>query len=467
MNNGKPLTDKHNYLATLNFDSISKKTIMKKQHQHRIFLAHHYSFYWLIAIALNFFTLNADANNYQKIDKIIAVIGEEDIIFASELERQIKQTQARLATTGKKTSPKDLESQALEHLILQHLQLKLAKKNNIQVSQEEIDSALEKTQAGLAARNISLEDYLNSQNLSINAAKKELEKELLVQKIQQAAINQRMNITEKEVVNFLESKAGKDWLTPRYQIGHILLPYDNSNNAHKKSVLNNAKKLYKKIIASNNSFQEFAQKYSKGPNAAKGGDLGIKTKDQLPPLFYNKISTLKEGDISQPFTSNAGVHILKLHSRNGAEPVFVEQYKVRHILIKVTDLFIDSEAEKKINTLYQALQKNADFATLAQEYSDDIGSKLNGGDLGWAITNKYVPEFARTIVNTPINTYSKPFRSQFGWHILKVEGKRTEDIFDTVKVAQAAKLLRRQRFNDELQIWLKEIRSNTYVDILL
>jgi len=228
-----------------------------------------------------------------------------------------------------------------------------------------------------------------------------------------------------------------------------------------------AKKVYKTAKQPNIDFRKVAASYSKGPNANKGGDLGLLKKDKLPQIFLEQIATLNIGDITQPFRSNAGYHILKLANRTGAEPVIVEQSLVKHILVKPTELFTLKEAKDKINDIYQRILKGENFETLAKKNTDDVGSKLSGGELGWSNPGKFVPEFENTMNSTPIGEVSKPFRSQFGWHIIKIDDRRTQDIFEEVKRSQVIKILRNQRFQDELQIWLQELRDDAYVEILI
>ncbi len=411
----------------------------------------------LLTLAL----VSSQAMAYQPIDKVIAIIGD-DVIFSSELEQQVNQSKKRLEARGQTFSSKRLQQQLLDNLILKQLQLNLAKRNKISASDEEINNAIKNASSNLAKQGISFEQHLKSQSLTLGDARKELAEDIIINKIQQGAVNQRISITDTEIDNFLNSKEGKEWLTPRFHLGHIFLPKSEGSKALKQ-----ANALYQQLQNRNNDFSDFARQYSKGPNASKGGDIGIQTKEDLPELFANRIHSLRVGDISQPFESDAGVHILKLFARNGAEPVVVDQYKVRHILIKEKELFTAEEAKAKIDLLYENLLAGADFAELAEIHTDDIGSKLDGGSLGWSLPKVFVPEFERVMVSTPTGTFSKPFLSQFGWHILKNDSKRRKDIFEKVKRDQVKKLIISQRFNDELQIWLQELRDNAYVEVLI
>lgn len=415
----------------------------------------------LLLCILSFSSANLSAN--QSIDKVIATIGE-DIIFSSELQEKYNQAKAQLKEQGKKFNAERLKKQLLDHLILERLQLNIAKRNNIVASQEEIDAVIKNTKKSLRRQGITFEQYLNSRQLSLDKAIETLKKELIINKIQLGVVNQRIKITEKEVDNFLNSKKGIEWLTPKFRLGHIFLPTTEKN---KSQTLKKAQELYKALQSPSYSFERLAVEFSKGPNAAKGGDLGIKKKKDLPELFIHQINTLEVGDITQPFKSDAGVHLLKVIEQHGAKAVIAEQHNVRHILIKATELFTDEEAEAKIKQLHTQILNGKDFSDAAKENTDDTGSKLSGGHLGWSSAADFVPNFAKMVRTTPVGEISKPFKSRFGWHILRVEGKRQKDIFEEVKRKQVVKLLRRQRFSDELQIWLKELRANTYVEILI
>lgn len=400
---------------------------------------------------------------YQAIDKTIAVVGE-DLIFSSELEKKIAQAKVRLTTRGTNFSQKKLRSQVLEQLVLERLQLNIANRNNISASKEDIQRALNSTQKNLQRSGLNFEQYIKLQGITKEDAIKEIEKEVKIQKVQQSAVNRRISVTDKEVDNFLDSKAGQQWLTPRFQLGHIFLPATNKTKAQ---VLKQANTISQQLTTPGQSFQRIAQQYSKGPNASKGGNLGTQTKEDMPELFAQKVDALQVGDISEPFSSPAGVHILKLLSRNGAEPVVVKQYKVRHILVKPTDLFTKEEAKSKIERIYQRLIGGEDFVQLAKESTDDIGTKLKGGDLGWSSPGVFVPAFEKAMSTTPVGDISQPFSSQFGWHVLQVQDTRKRDIFDQVKRQQVSNILRRKRFQDELQIWLQELRENNYVELLI
>ncbi|HIQ53877.1 MAG TPA: molecular chaperone SurA, partial [Pseudomonas pachastrellae] len=204
---------------------------------------------------------------------------------------------------------------------------------------------------------------------------------------------------------------------------------------------------------------------SAGDTALEGGELGWRKAAQLPGPFASAVNALEIGGITQPMRSPAGIHILKLLDRRGGEGQMIEEFHVRHILIKPSEIRTDGEAAQLAQRIYERIQNGESFATLAKSYSEDPGSALNGGDLDWVTPDAMTPEFGEMITSTPLNTLTQPFQSQFGWHILEVLGTRDVDMTDEMREQQAANLIRSRKYEEELQTWLLQIRDEAYVEI--
>jgi peptidyl-prolyl cis-trans isomerase SurA len=400
--------------------------------------------------------------SYKKLDRAVAIV-EEDVILDSELQRQISRLKIQQPSVE---ITEAVRKQLLDQLVLEQLQLRIGKRVDLSVSNDEVEDALNHLKERVRAQQppLSFESYLDSQGVTEPQLKESIRKEIMIQKIQEGNINRRIRITEREIDDFLESKAGQEWLTIRFRLGHILLPITDNDDT---SAIRQAQSIIRKLREEQADFAQLAAEYSKGPNASKGGDLGWREKLKLPTLFVEQANPLKPGEISQPFRSNAGIHILKMIQRSGAEPVMVKRHKVRHILIKPSVLFTEEEAREKINNIHQELMEGEDFTKMAKQHTEDTGSKFNGGDLGWSTPGQFVPEFEKMMNSTPKGAMSKPFLSQFGWHILKVDDIKTEDMFERVKRNQVIGILRKRRFQDELQLWLQEIKEDAYVEILI
>lgn len=413
------------------------------------------------------------ATAMKMMDRTVAIV-EDTVILESEVDQRLAQLQIQRPEL--QISDK-IKRDVLNQLILERLQIKVAERVRLTIKPAELDDAVDSMKRRLSRQGVDFTDYLQQVKLSEGQLRESLKNEMMIRRIQRGNINRRIRVTEREVDEFLNSKAGQEWLKPRFRLKHILLPVDNnsgssngsseSNESSEAKAIAVAQSLIQRAEQQGEAFEELAKQYSKGPNAAKGGSLGWREKTELPALFVQQVATLSPGDITPPFRSNAGIHILQLDERNGAEPVIVQRYLTRHILVKPTELFTDAEARAKIDQLYQQLLGGADFIELAKEQTDDTGSKADGGSLGWSTPGQFVPEFERTMTATAVGEISKPFRSQFGWHILKVEDTKVEDMFDTVKRNQVVNILRQRRFQDELQLWLEEIREGAYVEVLI
>ena len=411
-------------------------------------------------VSFLFFVLSSASHGLDLLDKAVAIV-ENDIILESELRRRLNHVYF-LTPEARNEDQQELEERVLEQLIDEKLQQQLAKRANVTVSNQEIQAAMADFSRRLQASNQRVPDYLNALGITQAQVVERVRTDLSIQKIQQGSLSQRIRITAREIDQFLESKAGQEWLQPRFNVGHILLPFSQAPG-DEEGLLAQASELHAQLEALDLDFRQAAQEVSKGPNAARGGDLGWNTPSTIPELFVQQLSNLKPGQLTPVFRSNAGFHILKLYQRSGAEPVFVERSKVRHILVTPTELFTNAEAEQKIDEIYQQLQNGADFIELAKEVTDDTASKLSGGDLDWSTPGQFVPAFEQVMNNTAVGEISEPFRSQFGWHILKIDDRRTEDMFENVKRNQVRNILRNQRLQDELQIWILELRERAFI----
>jgi peptidyl-prolyl cis-trans isomerase SurA len=129
--------------------------------------------------------------------------------------------------------------------------------------------------------------------------------------------------------------------------------------------------------------------------------------------------------------------------------------------------FISRSAEQTrrlINDLYQRLREGQPFDELARRYSDDAASGSQGGDLGWTQNGQMVPEFEQVMNSTAKGEISEPFESRFGWHILQVQDYRTQDLGEEMLTSQARSSIRQRKFTEELSNWLREIRSQAYIE---
>ncbi|AMX01524.1 peptidylprolyl isomerase [Microbulbifer thermotolerans] len=418
-------------------------------------------------VALCALVATAASAQVQTLDRVVAVV-DDDVVMASELQQRLNTIMSQIQAQQVQAPPIDiLRRQVLEQLIIERLQLQMAARAGVTISEAELDQAIARVQQNAGMSPEAFRQQLAADGISMKNFRHQIRQEMLIRRVEQGSVNRRIQITDQDIDNFLRSKEGEFWKSPQYELGHILIPVNSSAPADEvKKAREKAEQLARQA-REGADFRRLAIANSAGQNALSGGDLGWRKTVELPTLFADALEGLKVGDVTDPFRSDAGFHLLKIHAQRGATEQVVEQTKVRHILIKPSAILSDDDAYNKLVELREQIEKGADFAKLARENSEDIGTMLQGGDLGWSMPGQFVPEFTQAMNNTPVGQISMPFRSQFGWHILKVEGRRKQDMTDQYIRNQAANLLRNRRYEEELQNWRREIRDQAYVEINL
>ena len=412
-------------------------------------------------------TLASAAANIVPLDRVVAIV-DTDVIMESELNGRLKVVRQQLRQRSTSLPPEDvLNQQVLERLIIENLQLQLADRAGARID----DNALNDAIRTIAQRNgMTLEQFrkaVEQDGTAYPEAREQIRREMLINRVRQRQVMEQIQVTDREVENFRRSEEGKQRLAVEYRLGHILISLPEG--ASPKEIARasaKAEDIYTQLNKGAD-FSRVAISQSQGQNALEGGDLGWRTADKLPSLFADVATDLKKDQVSRPIRSPSGFHIIKMTDSRGNEQLLQEQIKARHILIKPNEVRSDMEARELANSIYERLKKGAAFPELAKAYSDDPGSALGGGDLDWSDPDKMVPAFREKMLTQPVNVPTKPFRSDFGWHILEVQGKRQEDISERVRTTQIRDIIGQRKFEEELQVWLRDLRDQAFVEIKL
>lgn len=399
------------------------------------------------------------------LDRIVAIV-DDDIIMESELLERTATVRVRMREQNTPLPPNDaLLQQVLERMIVESIELQMAERAGIRVDDNQVNETLENI---ARQNNMTTEQFRRTvvdEGIAWRNLRDQIRRELVVGQLRQRRVGGRIQITEQDVESFLNSEVAKTNLAPDYRLGHILIPVNpgsDLNAAEEKALA-----IYREL-QSGADFARLAAQHSAGEQALSGGDLGWRKAAQLPTLFADTVLDMKAGDVSHPIRSPSGFHIIKVLDVRGGSEQFVQQTKVRHILIKPNEIRSDIESQRLIEDIRaRILAGKDDFSTLAKTYSDDPGSALQGGDLGWVNPGTMVPEFEQRMATAQIGKVSEPFRSQFGWHILEVQERRKQDMSEEFRRGRARQMLQRRKFEEELETWLQEIRQEAYVEIKL
>ncbi|WP_220804002.1 peptidylprolyl isomerase SurA [Pseudomonas sp. NCCP-436] len=401
------------------------------------------------------------------LDRVVAIV-DNDVVMQSQLDARLREVQQTIDKRGGSLPPADvLSQQVLERLIVENIQLQMGERSGIRISEEELSQAV----GTIAQRNgLSLEQFreaLARDGLSYADAREQIRREMIISRVRQRRVAERIQVTDQEVQNFLASDLGKMQLSEEFRLANILIPVsEGASSGEIQTAERQAREIYEQL-RQGADFAQLAIARSASETALEGGEMGWRKAGQLPPPFDNLVSALAPGEVTEPVRTPGGFIILKLIEKRGGDTLVRDEVHVRHILLKPSEIRSEEDTRRLVERLYQRIQAGEDFAELARNFSEDPGSALNGGDLNWIDPNSLVPEFRDVMSNTPNGELSKPFKSPYGWHVLQVLGRRATDSSSELRQQQAANLLRNRKYEEELQTWLRQIRDEAYVEIKL
>lgn len=420
---------------------------------------------WLLTTA----ALNAAATDIPQaqpktLETIVAVVND-DVITRTELDDRMHAVKDQLKNQSSPLPPDSvLEKQVLDRMILANLQLQLADHNGIRVDDETLNRTIDR----IAEDNkLSLPEFrtlLEKEGYDFAAFREDIRHEIIINRLQQREINDKVMVTEQEIDKFLAAQRAQGNAGTEYRIAHILIAVPDAASSERiQAARKRAEDVLAKLKAGAN-FQETAIAVSDGQQALKGGDLGWRKLGELPTLFVDPISHMKTGDISDLIRSPSGFHIIKLMDQRNDAIHIVTQTHARHILIRTDELTNDDAAQAKLRDLRQRSKNGADFGDLARKFSNDTASASNGGDLGWVDPGEMVKAFEEQMDKLVIGEISPPFKTGFGWHIVQVLERRRHDNTETFARSQARETIRQRKIEEELQSWLARLRDDAYIE---
>src|SRR5690554_2185968 len=384
----------------------------------------------------------------------------------SELQQRIQQVNEQIAERGIRPPPANiLRQQVLDRLIVDTIQLQLAKRGGLRID----DQTLNETLAKIAQQNnMTLRQFsqaIEADGLTFNEFREQIRHEMLISQVRQRRVGERIQVSEQEVDNYLTSPEALQQDGREFRVGHILISVpDNPSPEQIKLAQERAEALKAKLDAGAD-FQEQAIASSSADEAFSGGDLGWRSALALPSIFTDKVPKLPVGGVAGPIRSPSGFHIIKLLETRGGKQLFVDQTQARHLLLMPNAVRDEAATLAEIRKLKQRIEQGESLASLARELSDDRGSKQSGGSLGWVSPGQMVPEFEAAMNELTVGQVSQPVKSPFGWHLIEVEERRKSDMTDLMRRQQVRSILAERRFEEEVQNWLREIRDSTWVEI--
>ncbi len=398
------------------------------------------------------------------LERVVAVVNDE-ALTQWELNEQKRIVLAQMQASNVKPPAADtLNSQVLERLITERALLQFAKENGVRVD----DQTVERTILRIAQENKmtpeELRRALDREKIPYAKYREDIRREVTIQRVREREVEARVNVSDAEVDNYLATVAAQAGGEFEYQLSHILITVpEQASSAQIDARRKRADEALQQAIGGR-EFSQVAASFSDAGDATQGGDLGWRTPARLPAVFNDAIKTMKSGDISPVLRSPGGFHVLKLNnSRSLNAATVVDQTRVRHILVRVSEVSSESEGKIKIERVRDRIEAGAKFSDQAKVTSDD-GSAVKGGDLGWIGPGDTVPEFEQAMNKLKVGEMSPPVRSPFGWHLIVVDERRSQDVTQDRRRDVARTAIRQRKSDEQFQEFLRQVRDKAYVE---
>jgi len=426
--------------------------------------------FWLLTLSLVTPLLNSYAlasTTSKPLDHIVAVVNN-DVILRSELDSYLQGVINQLQSQGANMPPLSvIEKQGLERLIVRSLQLQRAKKTGILVD----DATLNNSLRGIARKNgMTLDQFrqaLINDNINYENFREDIRHEIIISRLRKRDVVNRIRVNKQEIADYLSREKDLGNKNKLIKFSHILVGLPDAATPEQVQLANKKGGDILKKLNEGANFSQTAIAYSDGQKAMEGGTYDFRPMTQAPPLFAKVIAQLKPGEISEIFRSPYGFHILKLEAVKGQAKHIISQTKMRHILIRPTELVSSKDAKNRLLQLKERLLQGEDFEVLARSHSDDTMSAKEGGALGWIGPGDTVPQFEQAYGTLSLNEISNPFKSQYGWHIVQVQERRRHDDTEKFRTSKATNNIKKQKTTEELQSWLRRLRDEAYVEYKL
>ena len=405
-----------------------------------------------IYIALSILVMLPVKAKIEILDRVAIIVGE-GVVLESQVKTMLENIEKRYQEQGAPMPPKEIIMEQIhERLIIEELQLQLANRAGVRVSDGELNNAFERIAAN---NNLSLEEFIQTLEVegeSYESLRSQVRKEMVIQRVQQGRVSQEINITEQELEGFLQTDVATRELSPELFLRQVLVSSEELAN----KILNR--------ISEGEDFSNLAKQYSINSLASKGGEMGWRNLADLPSLFAIELKNKKKGYISRPLKGGSGFYILKIEDKRGDLVRFEEQWSARHILMMPTKLRDKTFTKKELEEVRIRALEGEDFSLLAKEFSEDPGSASRGGDLDWLSVGETAPAFEKMMLETPLMELSPVFESEFGFHFLQVLDKRTEDLTEEMIKDRAYGILFSQKYDEELENTLRTMRAEAFVE---
>lgn len=397
----------------------------------------------------------------------IAVVVNEGVVLQSQIDQQVAQVTRRLRDQGTALPPASvLRQQITERLVLQEIQLQRANKIGLRVTDEALNNAIREVAKQNNIEFSQLPDALASEGVNYAEYREQMRREMTLSMLRQRDVYGRIYVSPRELDQFVAKQSADKTGNASYEVSHILLSLpEAASPGQLDEVERKANELYQRA-QKGEDFGQLAVANSQAQTALERGKIGWRKGNELPTFMAEVVTKMQPGQVSEPIRTPSGFHIIRVDAmKTDDAPVIVQQLNARHILMKPNELQDDQTVRGRLQILRDRIASGQDeFGAIAKAVSEDPGSAAEGGSLGWTSPGTFVPEFEKVLDGLADNELSQPFRTQYGWHVAQMLGRRAQDMSTEDRRRRAFEQIRASKVDEETELWLRRLRDEAFVD---
>jgi peptidyl-prolyl cis-trans isomerase SurA len=404
----------------------------------------------------------------------IAATVNKEVILESDVDDALQQAIAQYhVDPDDSTAVAKLRKDVLQQLVDEQVILADAAKQGVSVTAAEVKDGVDQQMEQVRSRFPTEEDFqkaLDQEHYTEASLRQkytgDVRKQLIVMKMVNREVQSKTSVNDTEVRAFFQShrdSLGKD--PERLKLASIVIDFQPDSSAVKRGRVRIDS--LRSAIVKGKSFADVAKEASDDPSGQRGGDLGTFERGTMVPEFEDVAFRLKPNEISAPFRTRFGWHIVQVLQHNAKTDSSGESVHARHILVALRPTPADEErARKKAMVVRDSLLAGANFAAMARRYSADVASRDSGGVIGEVPLPDLPPSFREPLTGMTVGEISVPLKGEAGYYIFQLLGKvpESEYKFDDIK-DKLKDIVLNQKLRENYQRWLDRIRKNVNIDI--
>lgn len=409
--------------------------------------------------------------NAKVIDSIHVVVNDE-VITKNEVRNRVAQTVQNLkARNVQLPDQATLERQVVESMIVERAQIQLAKEMGVRIDDRMLDSTIGRIAENQKMSVQELRNQMEKEGMPYSQFRDDIRNEIMMQRLREHEVDSKIQVSEAEIDTYLTASKAAAADKVEMNLAQILVAVPENASPEQIAARRARAEEVARQLRTGADFAKMAATYSDANDALKGGEIGWRDPDRLPPIFATELRKLKPGQVTPIIKTNVGFHILRMADQRSladaaaADKEVVQQTRVSHILMKPTPTMNAAEVKKKLLELRQkVLDKSATFEDLARQNSQEPASAAKGGDLGWLEPGDAGPEFDQALSTLKPGEISEVIESPFGFHILRVVERKSEDQSAQKERNMARQVLRERKLQEAMEDWMRQVRDRAYVE---